>query len=93
MEGATRVILAKLNALREKTDFGVVNPQAGELIAQWQALELKWLSDERVKLLDEKYTSITTKLDAHIEQLKAVHDKEQQQLALQQRQLLALATA
>ncbi|WP_024609815.1 DUF349 domain-containing protein [Pseudoalteromonas sp. TB64] len=92
VEGATRVILAKLNALREKTDFGVVNPQAGELIAQWQALELKWLSDERVKFLDEKYTSITTKLDAHIEQLKAVHDKEQQQLALQQRQLLALAT-
>ncbi|MDN3392272.1 DUF349 domain-containing protein [Pseudoalteromonas sp. APC 3691] len=92
VESATRVILAKLNALREKTDFGVVNPQAGELMAQWQALELKWLSDERVKLLDEKYISITTKLDAHIEQLKAVHDKEQQKLALQQRQLLALAT-
>ena len=92
VESATRVILAKLNALREKTDFGVVNSQAGELMAQWQALELKWLSDERVKLLDEKYTSITTKLDAHIEQLKAVHDKEQQQLAQQQRQLLALAT-
>ncbi|MFP3365753.1 DUF349 domain-containing protein [Pseudoalteromonas sp. SIMBA_148] len=92
VESATRVILAKLNALREKTDFGVVNSQAGELMAQWQALELKWLSDERVKLLDEKYISITTKLDAHIEQLKAVHDKEQQQLAQQQRQLLALAT-
>ena len=28
VESATRVILAKLNALREKTDFGVVNPQA-----------------------------------------------------------------
>ncbi len=92
VESATRVILAKLNALREKTDFGVVNSQAGELMAQWQALELKWLSDERVKLLDEKYISITTKLDAYIEQLKAVHDKEQQQLAQQQRQLLALAT-
>jgi hypothetical protein len=92
VESATRVILAKLNALREKTDFALVNPQASDLIAQWQALELKWLSDERVKLLDEKYTSITTKLDAHIEQLKALHDKEQQQLALQQRQLLALAT-
>ncbi|HDZ31718.1 MAG TPA: DUF349 domain-containing protein [Pseudoalteromonas sp.] len=92
VESATRVILAKLNALREKTDFGVVNPQAGELMVQWQALELKWLSDERVKLLDEKYISITTKLDAHIEQIKAVHDKEQQKLALQQRQLLALAT-
>ncbi|AQQ00911.1 hypothetical protein B0W48_14665 [Pseudoalteromonas aliena] len=92
VESATRVILAKLNALREKTDFALVNPQASDLIAQWQALELKWLSDERVKLLDEKYISITTKLNAHIEQLKAVHDKEQQQLAQQQRQLLALAT-
>ncbi|GAA60487.1 hypothetical protein P20652_2353 [Pseudoalteromonas sp. BSi20652] len=92
VESVTRVILAKLNALREKTEFSVVNSQASDLMAQWQVLEFKWLSDERVKLLGEKYTSITTKLNAHIDQLRALHDKEQQQLALQQRQLLALAT-
>jgi hypothetical protein len=92
VESTTRVILAKLNALRDKSDFALVNPQAEDLIVQWQALELKWLSDERVKLLDAKYIAISEKLDAHITQLKAVHDKEQQRIALQQRQLLALAT-
>lgn len=92
VESATRVILAKLNALRDKNDYAIVNPQAGDLMAQWQALELKWLSEEHVKTLDKKYISITDKLDAHIETLKAEHEQEQQRLALQQRQLLALAT-
>ncbi len=92
VENSTRVILAKLNALREKTDFAIVNPQAAELMAQWQALELKWLTTERIKALDEKYIAITSKLDTHIAQLKTEHDKEQQLLALKQRQLLALAT-
>ncbi|TMN78604.1 MULTISPECIES: DUF349 domain-containing protein [unclassified Pseudoalteromonas] len=92
VENSTRVILAKLNALREKTDFAIVNPGATELMAQWQALELKWLTTERIKALDEKYIAITSKLDTHIAQLKTEHDKEQQLLALKQRQLLALAT-
>ncbi|MGO2274786.1 DUF349 domain-containing protein [Pseudoalteromonas nigrifaciens] len=92
VEGETRVILAKLNALRDKNDFALVNPKAGELMAQWQALELKWLSTEQVKLLNEKYSTITEKLNAHIAQLRSEHEKEQQLLALQQRQLLALAT-
>ena len=61
-------------------------------MAQWQALELKWLSEEHVKTLDAKYISITDKLDAHIATLKAQHEIEQQRLAQQQRQVLALAT-
>ncbi|MBT2153157.1 DUF349 domain-containing protein [Pseudoalteromonas tetraodonis] len=92
VENATRVILAKLNALRDKNDYAIVNSQASELIAQWQALELKWLSEEHVKTLDAKYISITDKLDAHIATLKAQHEIEQQRLAQQQRQVLALAT-
>lgn len=92
VENATRVILAKLNALRDKNDYAIVNSQAAELIAQWQALELKWLSEEHVKNLDAKYISITDKLDAHIATLKAQHEIEQQRLAQQQRQVLALAT-
>jgi len=92
VEASTRVILAKLNALRDKTDYAIVNPQANNLMAQWQALELKWLSDDHVKTLDAKYISITDKLDAHIAVLKEQHVKEQEKLALQQRQLLALAT-
>ncbi|MEL0634853.1 DUF349 domain-containing protein [Pseudoalteromonas carrageenovora] len=92
VEASTRVILAKLNALRDKIDYAIVNPQANDLMAQWQALELKWLSDDHVKTLDAKYISITDKLDAHIAVLKEQHVKEQEKLALQQRQLLALAT-
>jgi len=92
VESATRVILAKLNALRDKNDFAIVNPQAGDLMAQWQALELKWLSEDHVKELDKKYISITDKLDVHIKTLKAEHELQQQRLAEQQRQLLALAT-
>ncbi|TMP54054.1 DUF349 domain-containing protein [Pseudoalteromonas sp. S1612] len=92
VENATRVILAKLNALRDKHDYAIVDPQAAELMAQWQALELKWLNEEHVKTLDAKYISITDKLDAHIAILKAQHEVEQQRLAQQQRQVLALAT-
>ena len=92
VENATRVILAKLNALRDKNDYAIVDPQAAELMAQWQAIELKWLSEEHVKTLDAKYISITDKLDAHIAILKAQHEVEQQRLAQQQRQVLALAT-
>ncbi|KTF10343.1 DUF349 domain-containing protein [Pseudoalteromonas carrageenovora] len=92
VEASTRVILAKLNALRDKTDYAIVNPQSSDLMAQWQALELKWLSADHVKTLDAKYITITDKLDAHIAVLKEQHAKEQEKLALQQRQLLALAT-
>ncbi|MEI8641643.1 hypothetical protein P4S68_13200 [Pseudoalteromonas sp. Hal099] len=58
VESATRVILAKLNALRDKNDYAIVNPQAGELMAQWQALELKWLSEEHVKELDKNTSAL-----------------------------------
>lgn len=92
VDNTTRVILAKLNALRDKSDYAHVNPQAQDLISQWQAQELKWLSNEQVKTLNEKYTSIIEKLNVHIAQLKTVHDEQQQQLAQKQHQLLALAT-
>ncbi|MBQ4832208.1 DUF349 domain-containing protein [Pseudoalteromonas sp. MMG010] len=91
VQNSTRIILAKLNALKEKTDYVLVKQQSDDLIAQWQALELTWLNDEIIAQVDEKYTSIITKVDEHLSQLKQQHDVVQQQLAHQQQQALALA--
>ena len=91
VQNDTRVILAKLNALREKQDFAVVTQQYAELTNQWQALELTWLSPEQRDTVAAKYTMLTDKLNELVNQLQAEHDQQQQRLALQQRQLLALA--
>ncbi|MBE0378574.1 DUF349 domain-containing protein [Pseudoalteromonas prydzensis] len=91
VQNDTRVILAKLNALREKQDFAVVTQQYGELTNQWQALELTWLSPEQRDTVAAKYTVLTDKLNELVHQLQAEHEQQQQRLALQQRQLLALA--
>ncbi|QWV05637.1 DUF349 domain-containing protein [Pseudoalteromonas shioyasakiensis] len=92
VEADTRVVLAKLNALRDKNDFQLVSMQQAELLQQWQAIELKWLSDEQVSTLDKKYSAITQKLESHIAQLSKEHEAAQQALAEQQRQVLALAS-
>ena len=91
VQNDTRVILAKLNALREKQDFAVVTQQYAELTNQWQALELTWLSPEQRDTVAAKYIMLTDKLNELVNQLQAEHDQQQQRLALQQRQLLALA--
>ncbi|MEH6395562.1 DUF349 domain-containing protein [Pseudoalteromonas sp.] len=91
VQNDTRVILAKLNALREKQDFAVVTQQYAELTNQWQALELTWLSPEQRDIVAAKYIMLTDKLNELVNQLQAEHDQQQQRLALQQRQLLALA--
>ncbi len=87
----TRVILAKLNALRDKQDYEQVNQQNQLLVAQWQAIELKWLNAEQVAVLDEKYQSITAKLDAHLAQLNSQYEQQQALLIQQQHEVLALA--
>ena len=92
VEADTRVVLAKLNALRDKHDFQLVSMQHAELLQQWQAIELKWLSEEQVSTLDKKYSAITQKLESHIAQLSKEHEAAQQVLAEQQRQVLALAS-
>lgn len=91
VQNETRIILAKLNALREKHDYELVNEQSQALIAQWQTQELKWLSIEQVANLEEKYNSITTKLNTHVSQLKAQFDQQQAELAQKQREVLAIA--
>ncbi|RZF94146.1 DUF349 domain-containing protein [Pseudoalteromonas sp. CO302Y] len=92
VEADTRVVLAKLNALRDKTDFQLVSQQHADLLQQWQAIELKWLNEEQVKALDKKYIAITQKLDVHLASLRNEYEIAQQLLLEQQRQVLALAT-
>lgn len=92
VKNSTRIILAKLNALRDKEAYAKVHHQATELMTQWQALELKWLSEDQVSALNSKYIAIADKLELHLAKLKAAHEQEQRRLAQQQRQVLALAT-
>ncbi|NMR27735.1 DUF349 domain-containing protein [Pseudoalteromonas sp. NEC-BIFX-2020_015] len=91
VQNDTRVVLAKLNALREKQDYGVVCEQKESLIAQWQAIELTWLNPEQIAILEEKYQSLTAKLNVHLVLLKDQHDQQQAILAQKQREVLALA--
>ncbi|MEM5552665.1 DUF349 domain-containing protein [Pseudoalteromonas neustonica] len=91
VQNDTRVVLAKLNALREKQDYGVVCEQKESLIAQWQAIELTWLNPEQIAILEEKYQSLTAKLNVHLALLKDQHDQQQAILAQKQREVLALA--
>ncbi|WP_392352505.1 DUF349 domain-containing protein [Pseudoalteromonas rhizosphaerae] len=91
VQNDTRVILAKLNALREKQDYALVTQQYGELTQQWQALDLTWLNPEQRETVANKYIVLTEKLNELVSQLQAVHEQQQQRLAQQQRQLLALA--
>lgn len=91
VQNETRVILAKLNALRDKQEYTLVNEQNNELVAKWQALELKWLSNEQVKTLDKKYQDLTKKLNVHIARLSEMHQQAQALLLQKQRELLALA--
>ncbi|AOT08967.1 DUF349 domain-containing protein [Pseudoalteromonas luteoviolacea] len=71
-----KLILAKFNALREKSDYEVVSSQFNALSQQWQSLELKWLDEETLNLQSDKYQLLTGKLTTHIEKLKAQYDAE-----------------
>ncbi|MDW7550692.1 DUF349 domain-containing protein [Pseudoalteromonas peptidolytica] len=87
----TRVVLAKLNALRDKADFEQVNTQAEQLFAQWQSIELKWLDEETVATLDAKYQLVSEKLHRHLKSLHAKHQALQEELKAKQDQALEIA--
>ncbi|MCF2909003.1 DUF349 domain-containing protein [Pseudoalteromonas sp. DL2-H2.2] len=74
-----KLILAKLNALRDKQDYQVVASQADALSAQWQALEVQWLSEEAQQLNQEKFATITQKLNKHRDTLQQAFEQAQQQ--------------
>ena len=66
-----KMILAKLNALRDKQDYKEVNNQFEILTEQWQGLELSWLDEEAVKENEQKYSVIEARISSHLTGLKA----------------------
>lgn len=78
-----KLVLAKLNYLREKTDFTVVREEFTNLKEQWSNIEFKWLSDTDTTESKDKYDALCTKLDAHLSRLEAEYlaHVEQQRLA------------
>ncbi|WP_404390051.1 DUF349 domain-containing protein [Pseudoalteromonas phenolica] len=66
-----KMILAKLNALRDKQDYKEVNNQFEILTEQWQGLELSWLDEEAVKENEQKYSAIEARISSHLTALKA----------------------
>ncbi|CAH9051902.1 hypothetical protein PSECIP111854_00859 [Pseudoalteromonas sp. CIP111854] len=77
VEQQTKVVLAKLNALREKTQYLQVEEQSTALLKQWQEIELKWLNEDTIATVDEKFNRINEKLTQHLAKLK--HDFDTQQ--------------
>ncbi|WP_440053271.1 DUF349 domain-containing protein [Pseudoalteromonas sp. T1lg65] len=87
----TRIVLAKLNALRDKYDYQLVSQQAAQLNKEWQAIELKWLDEESTQQVDSKYTKVSEKLNRHIDELKQTYDAQQAALQVAQNRALEVA--
>ncbi|NOU50965.1 DUF349 domain-containing protein [Pseudoalteromonas sp. JBTF-M23] len=73
----TKMVLAKLNALREKSDYQLVDEQAKALLLQWQEIELKWLDEDEIAIVDDKFALINQKLTTHLSKLKSDFDAQQ----------------
>ena len=65
LEKQIRLLLAQLNALKDKTDFVLVNQKQKEFAAQWRALEgeLNVLDEDTFKELVSKRTAIEESLE------------------------------
>ncbi len=81
VEQQTKMVLAQLNALRDKFDYQVVSGKLAQYQAQWQDVELQWLADELKQTVEDKYTSLLDKLNTHVAKLKDEFDKVQAEIA------------
>ncbi|WP_105167985.1 DUF349 domain-containing protein [Pseudoalteromonas sp. T1lg23B] len=93
VEQQTRMVLAKLNALRDKFDYQQIDEQAKALLNEWQEIELKWLDEEAIKSVDQKFTSISKKLELHIEKQKAEFEAQQAELLAEQTKANEISTS
>ncbi|MBE0367567.1 DUF349 domain-containing protein [Pseudoalteromonas aurantia] len=91
VEQQTKMVLAKLNALRDKTSYQLVDETSKALFSEWQSIELKWLSEEDISIVDDKFKRISEKLNHHISALKTQYDDEQTALLAKQHKAMALA--
>ncbi len=66
------LVLSKLLALKDKTDYGVIKQQGEVLVEEWSGLqsEFHWLDEEEKAELREKYHSICQKVDSATSRLK-----------------------
>ncbi|OUL57007.1 DUF349 domain-containing protein [Pseudoalteromonas ulvae] len=90
------LILAKLNALRDKNDYLQVKDEAIALYEQWNQLELVWLDNESKEQFKNKFRTLEQKLEKKITTLgEAYHLAEQKAAELReiaaQQQVLAQA--
>ena len=72
---SSTLVLAKLNALKDKFDFEKCNAEYNQLVAQWGELELEYLED--IKGIEAKYNDIITKVEKHLSGLKVKFDEQQ----------------
>ncbi|WP_018693735.1 DUF349 domain-containing protein [Algicola sagamiensis] len=81
---ALNLILAKLNALKDKTDFPVIRDSRQKLIAEWDDLkvEMNCLDTEQQATITEKYQKIRNSLDRIIAPLETQWNQAQQEAAL-----------
>ncbi|NVK25477.1 MAG: DUF349 domain-containing protein [Gammaproteobacteria bacterium] len=65
LEKQVRLLLAQLNALKDKNDFALVNQKQKEIVEQWQQLSTEFdiLEQEIVTELNQKYDAITVSLE------------------------------
>lgn len=68
-----KLVLAKLNYLREKNEFSSVNDEFENLKAQWNNIELKWLSQSELDEVVTKFDALCAKLNTHLSKLEAEH--------------------
>lgn len=66
-----KLVLAKLNYLREKSEFTLVSDEFNALKLQWNSIELNWLPEAEVTEVGNKFTVLCSKLDTHVARLEA----------------------
>lgn len=84
LEKQVRLLLAQLNALKEKHDFELINVKLEQYVADWDRYtsEFDCLEATLRKELEGKYEQILGQLDRITQPLKAAHEAEKEKLAL-----------
>ena len=70
-----KMILAKLNALKEKQEYALVDKQYSILTSEWHQLELSWLDEQSLQENTDKFKVIENKISAHLSVLKLEFEK------------------
>ncbi|MFC3031168.1 DUF349 domain-containing protein [Pseudoalteromonas fenneropenaei] len=90
---AAKLILAKLNYLREKQDYLQVKSEAEALRSQWTDLELHWLTEALQQENLAKFDTLNAKLSTHLARLEVQYEQVQQQEQQREQQAAAVQLA